>query len=133
LPDNVSMQFHETGNVSFIAVGAVTGKTFVSPSADRTGGPGLSADDDNNYRFSTCPAGEKPAGVSKYDVPDGGGGGVHGQPGMIVPVTLGGAVAAGDLVEVGAGGTAVVHAAGQVAGMAMSGGANGDDGQIKLA
>jgi hypothetical protein len=35
LPDNVSMQFHETGNVSFIAVGAVTGKTFVSPSADR--------------------------------------------------------------------------------------------------
>jgi hypothetical protein len=130
--DNVCTQFFETGNVSFKAVGDVTGKTFVAPAADVTGGPGLSSDGENLYQFGTCPAAEKPAGVAKYDVDDNDHGGVHGQPGQIVPVTCGAAVTAGDEVEVGAAGRAVPLAAGRPAGLAMSGAANGADAQIKL-
>jgi len=129
---NVSTQYHETGNVSFRAAGAVAGKTFVKPSADRTGGPGLSTDNENLYVFSTCPAGAKPAGVAKYDVANGEAGGVHGRPGMIVPVKAGAAIVAGVEVEVGAAGTAITLASGKAVGLAMSGAANGADAQIKL-
>jgi hypothetical protein len=130
--ENVSTQFKETGNVSFRAAGAVTGKTFVSPSADRTGGPGLSSDLANLYVFSTCPAGERAAGVAKYDVTDGNEGGVHGQPGMIVPVTAGATIAAGEEVQVGPAGAAIPLAAGIAVGLAMSGAAAAADAEIKL-
>ena len=133
MPENVSMQYHETGNVSFIAEAAVTGKTFVAISGDRTGGPGLSADADNNYLVSPCAAGGKPFGVAKYDVPVGEGGGVHGQPGMIVPVTADAAIAAGAEVQVGPNGRVITAAAGIKVGLCLSGvAAQGDDAQIKL-
>ena len=134
-PANVAMQFHETGNVSFRAGAAVAGMTFVAPSANRAGGPGLSTDLDNLYVMATCPAGAQPAGVAKYDVPIGGRGGVHGQPGQIVPVAAGAAITAGQRVEVGALGKAIPAASGQVAGLAMTGcTAAGQDtiAQIKL-
>jgi hypothetical protein len=115
VPSNVSTQFKETGNVSFTAVGAVVGRRFVeSASPGRTGGPGLSGDLKNQYRFKQANAGSDVIlGVAKYDVADGGSGGVHGQPGMIVEVEAiaaaadafaavvigNGAVAAGDIVE----------------------------------
>jgi hypothetical protein len=135
--DNVSTQFHETGNVSFTADGDVVGQTFVAPSADRTGGPGLSTDLANQFVFATCGAGKKAAGVAKYDVADGESGGVHGQPGMIVPVLAGAALTAGVEVMADATGKAIPHVPGtatnRALGLVMSGAASGALAQIKLA
>ena len=132
MPSNVSNQYFETGNVSFRAQGAVVGKTFLAIGADNTGGPGLSTDLENLYVMKTCTAGARPCGVAKYDVADTQAGGVHGQPGMIVPVVAGAAITAGQEVEVGAAGKAIPLASGKAAGMAMSGAANAADAQIKL-
>lgn len=136
MPTNVSTQFHETGNVSFTAVGAVTGQTFVAPVADRTGGPGLSTDLANQFKFGTCPAGKRPAGVAKYDVANLKSGSVHGQPGMIVEVLAGATLAAGDEVMSDATGKAIVHVpatpTNRVAGLVMSGATSGQLAQIKL-
>lgn len=132
MPANVSTQYHETGNVSFHAAGAVVGKTFVRVSADRTGGPGLSTDLENAWVMSTCGAGAKATGVAKYDVADQKSGGIHGQPGMIVPVTAGAAITAGQEVEVGAAGKAIPLASGKAVGQAMSGAASGADCPVKL-
>jgi hypothetical protein len=132
LPSNVSTQYFETGNVSFRATANVTGKRFVAPSGDVTGGPGLSTDMENLFRMAHCGAGLKPAGVAKYDVASGAKGGVHGQPGMIVPVTTAAAITAGVEVQSDATGFAIVKAAGVAAGLAMSGAASGADAMIKL-
>lgn len=113
MPQNVSTQFKETGNVSFTASGAVVGRRFVE-SADpgRTGGPGLSADLKNQYILKQANAGaDAIVGVSKYDVADGESGGVHGQPGMIVEVEAGAALAPGTRVTSDAQGRAVALAA----------------------
>jgi hypothetical protein len=113
VPANVSTQFKETGNVSFTAVGAVTGRRFVvSANPGRTGGPGLSGDLKNQYRFAQAAGGAAPIlGVAKYDVADGESGGVHGQPGMIVELEAGAALAPGTRVTSGADGRAVALAA----------------------
>lgn len=129
---NVGTQYFETGNVSFRATAAVTGKRFLGISGDVTGGPGLSTDLENVYRCAHAAAGVRACGVSKYDVASGAEGGMHGQPGMIVPVNAGAAIAAGQDVEVGANGQAVPLAAGRSAGLAMSSAALGADAQIKL-
>jgi hypothetical protein len=71
--------------------------------------------------------------VAKYDVPSGTVGGMHGQPGMIVPVTTGAAVTAGQQVQTDANGMAIPLAAGAIAGLAMSGAGSGADCQVKLA
>jgi hypothetical protein len=132
LATNVATQYFETGDVSFRATANVTGKRFVAPSGDVTGGPGLSTDNENMYRMAHCGAGLKPAGVAKYDVASGAKGGVHGQPGKIVPVTTGAAITAGQQVQSDASGQAIVLAAGVPAGLAMSGAALGADCQVKL-
>jgi hypothetical protein len=135
LPSNVSTQYFETGNVSFRATANVTGKRFVAPSADVTGGPGLSTDLQNVFRCAHCPAGKRPAGVAKYDVSSGSVGGMHGQPGQIVPVTTGAAIVAGAEVESDASGQAITWAgtiATAKAGLAMSGAGSGADAMIKL-
>jgi hypothetical protein len=113
VPNNVSTQFKETGNVSFTASGAVTGRRFVE-SADpgRTGGPGLSEDLKNQYIFAQANAGSDAiVGVAKYDVADGESGGVHGQAGMIVEVEAGAALTPGTRVTSDAQGRAVAIAA----------------------
>jgi hypothetical protein len=98
VPANVSTQFKETGNVSFTAVGAVIGRRFVrfASGAARTGGPGLSTDLKNQYRFrQAAVGGEVLTGVAKYDVADTKSGGVHGQAGQIVELEAGAAFAVG--------------------------------------
>jgi hypothetical protein len=132
LATNVSTQYFETGNVSFRATANITGKRFVAPSGDVTGGPGLSTDNQNLYRMATCGAGLKPAGVAKYDVASGTVGGMHGQPGMIVPVTTGAAIVAGVQVQSDGAGAAITLASGVPAGLAMSGAGSGADCQVKL-
>jgi hypothetical protein len=52
---------------------------------------------------------------------------------MIVPVTTGAAVTAGQQVQTDANGMAIPLAAGAIAGLAMSGAGSGADCQVKLA
>jgi hypothetical protein len=132
MPENVCIPFYETSDITVQASAAVTGKRFVAPSANRTGGPGLSTSATNVYVVAHAPAGAKPAGVSVYDAPSGGLLGIIGTPGRIVPVTAGAAITAGQQVEVGTAGQAIPLATGQRAGLAMTGAASGAAAEIKL-
>jgi hypothetical protein len=72
-------------------------------------------------------------GVAAYDVADNGKGMCFGTPGQILPVTALGAIAAGDIIEVGTGGKARTWAtSGEKVGIAITGAADGADAQIKL-
>lgn len=115
MPKNVSTQYKETGNVSFVATAAVIGKRFLRISGDRTGGPGLSDDLRNLYRMAHATGADRVSGVSKYDVALDDEGGVHGQPGQIVAVTAGAPIAAGQRVQSDAVGQAVPLGAGVAA------------------
>lgn len=53
-------------------------------------------------------------------------------PGMIVPVTAGAAITAGQEVEVGTAGQAIPLAAGKSVGLAVDSAANGADAAIRL-
>lgn len=137
MAENVCMPFYETSDITVQASAAVTGKRFVAPSANRTGGPGLSTSATNVYVVAHAAAAAKPAGVSVYDAPSGGLLGIIGTPGRIVPVTAGAAITAGQQVEVGTAGQAVPLAVapatpGQAAGLAMTGAAIGAAAEIKL-
>jgi hypothetical protein len=132
VPSNVCIPYFDTSDISFHADNPVTGKTFVAPSADRTGGPGLSTDTENLFKMSPCAAGAKASGVAVYDVADEKIGHMIGTPGRIVPVTAGGTINAGQEVEVGAGGKAIAKATGISVGQALSGGTNNNDVAVKL-
>lgn len=126
MPDNVSTQFKETGNISFRASAAVTGKRFLKVSGNRTGGPGLSTDLENLVVCAQAGAGQVVVGVSKYDVAIDESGGMHGQPGMIVPVNCGADITAGAKVMSDANGRAIpwvtaASEANEPAGIAMTG------------
>ncbi len=106
MQDNVSLQKKETGNVSFRAQGAVTGRRFVSP-VGHTGPTGLTTNLENLQICKQAIATDVVIGVSKYDVADGESGGMHGQPGMIVRMDSGAAIPVGARVVSDATGRAV--------------------------
>jgi hypothetical protein len=144
LPANVCTPYHATGDVSFRAGAAITGKRFVAPSANRTGGPALSTNLENVYVMSHAAANGAIAGVAKYDVAQDKRGSVYGTPGAIVPVTADGVIAAGEEIIVGTDGKAKKWTAPSLSGnaetlslpvkvgIAMTGAADGADAQIKL-
>jgi hypothetical protein len=133
MPANTCFPLYETSDITFQATAAVTGKRFVSPSADITSGPGLSATSEgSNLRMAHTTAAAKAFGVSAYDVASGAKGRVIGTPGRIVPVTAAGTIAVGAQVEVGTAGQAVVLASGVPAGIAVTAGTNGNDVYVKL-
>lgn len=133
MPANTCYPLFETSDVTFQATAAVTGKRFVSPSADFTSGPGLATTSEgSNLRMAHTTAAAKAFGVAAYDVANGKKGRVIGTPGRIVPVTAAGTIAAGAEVEVGAAGQAVTLAAGKAVGIAVSGGTSGNDVYVKL-
>ena len=126
--------FHETGDVSFQASAAVTGKRFVKISGSRQSGPGLSATaEGGNYVMAQAVSGDKAVGVAAYDSASGAKGACLGQPGKIVPVTSGAAIAAGAEVQSDALGKAITLAAGKSLGVCMTAvGAADVDAEIKL-
>jgi hypothetical protein len=139
MPTNVCTPVHMTGDLSFKAGAAVTGKRFVAPSADRTGGgtKGLSTDLQNAYVCSHAGAGIKAAGVAMYDTPINTMGGMYGTPGEVVPVTSGAAITAGAEVMSDANGKAIPLVPGTATnranGLAMTSVAGTDlDVEIKL-
>ena len=134
MPVNECHPFHQTGDVTFEATGAVTGKRFLAISGSRESGPGLaSTAEGGNYRMAHAAAAAKAAGVSGYDVASGDKGICLGTPGKIVPVTAAAAIAAGAEVEVGASGQATTLASGKAAGLCMTAASGaGVDAEIKL-
>lgn len=92
----------------------VTGRRFVGVSGDLVDGV--------TPQVAHAAAGSKPLGVAQFDsrVEDDHHVTVAHAPGLIIPVESSGAIDAGDEVEVGAAGVAVVFAAGIKAGLAVS-------------
>lgn len=115
------------------ASAAVTGKRFVVISGDRTGGGGggaegsttvgvgLSTDAENVYKVKTAGAKAAAVGVSGSDAAENAELKVYGRGhGTILPVTAGGAFAAGEEVEADAEGKAIKLAEGKALGQAMT-------------
>lgn len=113
-------------DVTVIASGAIVGKTFVNISAalDVVAGTPATA--------VTATAAGLTIGVASRDAASGSKVGIIRGPGIIVPVTAGGAIAVGAEVEVGAGGKAVAFSAGVKRGRAWSAGTNNNDVYVEL-
>ena len=123
---NVCVPFKEDGTrVTSVAEAAVTGMRGVVISGD-TAPDGL-------YTVSPAGAGDAIFGIAEWDAPVGGQVGVIRKSGIIVPVTAGGSIAAGDAVQVDAQGRVITQAAGAKVGTCLSGvAASGDVATISL-
>lgn len=106
--------------------GGVIGKTFVNISA------GLDVAVGTPIAVVTAAAAGFSVGVASRDAAVGAKLHVLRNPGEVVPVTAGGAIAVGAEVEVGANGRAVTLAAGKPRGRAWSTGTAGNDVFIEL-
>jgi hypothetical protein len=119
---NPAMPLYEYGkNVSCRATANVTGKRFVAIS-----GNGVLP----NPSAAHATAAGRVFGVSGYDVPSGDRFPVVRKG--VVPVTAGAALTAGQEVEVGAAGVAVVKAAGVAVGVVLFDAANAADAYVDL-
>jgi hypothetical protein len=117
---------------------AVVGKTFANISADIQSGPGITAValatafDGGNISVATCAAKAKPIGVFAFDRAEGEPVTIYTSPNLVVPVTAGEAITAGEEVESDAGGKAIKLAAGKAAGKAYTTAASGKDCFVRL-
>jgi hypothetical protein len=105
---------------------AVVGKTFANISGNIQSGPNIetvalpTTYDGGNIQVATAAAKSKPIGVFAYDRAEGEPVQVLHSTGLVIPVTAGEAITAGDQVEVGAEGKAIKLAAGVAAGKAFT-------------
>lgn len=113
-------------DVTAIAGGAITGKTFVNVSA------ALDVAAGTPVTVVTATAAGLTFGVASRDTASGAKLHVLRNPGEIVPVTAGGNIALGAEVEVGANGRAVTLDSGRARGRALSAGTSGNDVFIEL-
>ena len=108
---NESIPLYRPGSdVSATPTAAVKGKTFVDVSGAIAGGL---------VKVTTATAAGKAFGVAAFDAPQDGTVAVIRGSKTILPVVAGGTLAAGDEVEVGAGGKAVKLASGLAVGRAL--------------
>lgn len=141
---NDCIPYKELGTaVTAKATAAVTGKTLVTISGDRTGGGGggaegsstvgvgLSTDLENLYQVKVCGAGVKAFAVAGYDAA------INAElkvfvagHGIILPVTAAEALTAGWEVESNAEGKLVKLAAGKPVGLVLNKAASGKDAEI---
>lgn len=127
-PVNELIPFYETADrLTAQASAAVTGKTFVTVSGNRTSGPSIPATaqvgasdptEGGNYQVAPPTAAGPVLGVAMWDAAVGEKVGVIRRG--VVPVTANAAIAAGALVEVLATGRVITATAGRVVGMCMS-------------
>lgn len=134
-PQNVCIPyFEEAERVSGqVTGGTVTGKTFVKISGDLAEGPGLNTSaNGGTFQITTASAAGVKLGVAAEDGAVGAIIDVITGPGLIVPVTAGGSIAANAEVEIGSGGKAVTIASGKAVGLCLSAATNNNDAIIKL-
>lgn len=134
MPANECMPYYEPGTrITGHASAGITGKTFVAPSGNIQSGPLLaSTSEGGNIVVATCTAGARALGVAGYDVASGEKCPLLTGPGMVVPVTAGGTIAAGAEVEVGSGGKAITLASGKAVGLCLTGATNNNDAMVRL-
>lgn len=104
------------------ALVAVTGKRFVGPLGPPQSGPGIQdVGTGGNMQIQALPAaGGDVGGVAQWDAAIGEKVGVYRGAGVVVPVTAGAAVTAGQKVQVDAAGKVIPLAAGKEVGVAMT-------------
>lgn len=133
--DNSVSPLYEPGSrITAAVTAAVTGGKFVKISGNFQSGPLLStAADGGNIQVATCTAGVKALGVAGYD------GATAGDKipvicghDIVVPMTAGAAITAGNEVECDANGNPIPLATGRPCGMAISGAANGATVYVRL-
>ena len=107
-------------DITAVAGGAITGKTFVKVSAGLNPGNAVTGTSATLVTVVTNTAAGKAFGVATYDAASGARLPIICGPGRVVPVTSGAAVAAGAEVESDASGRAITLAAGKPLGMALS-------------
>jgi hypothetical protein len=135
---NECIPFYEDGDhITGYCTAAITGKTFVMISGNRSGGtfdPTQTAipADKGAPNIAPATAAGRIFGVAGYDGASGGHIEVIRGSKMVVPVTAGAALNAFQEVEVGPAQGAVPHAAGVAVGFALTGCAVGADAQISL-
>lgn len=105
------------------ATANVTGKRFVKITGNRSGG---------NIAVAHCADGDRSCGVAKYDAASGDIVGLARGKDRVVRVTAGANLTAGQEVQAGAAGVAIVAAAGAKLGYAITAAANGADAEISL-
>jgi Uncharacterized conserved protein (DUF2190) len=144
LGDNPVIPLYEPGErFSARVTAAVTHGTFVAPSGNFEGGPLLDVSaptspltGGNLPKVATCGAGAKAIGVAGFDaVADGDVIPVINGPGIVVPMTAGAAITAGQQVESNAAGNPIPWGgtiATQPNGIAISGAANGATVYVRL-
>lgn len=123
-PSNICVPLYDDGEkLTGVATAPILGFRFLKITADMPSGPGVSdAVDGGNIQVAQCVAGDASVAVSEWDQPTIGGlVGLHSQPGTVVPVDTGAAVAAGQEVQSDALGRAIPLAAGKSLGVAISG------------
>jgi hypothetical protein len=125
---NEAIPYYEGAYAQHITVhftSAATGKRFCGPLTTFQSGPALgaltAAADGGNLQAAGVPAaGGQVGGVVKYDVASGAKGGVIRGAGVMLPVTSGAAVTAGDELEVDNTGRVIPFATGRKVGKAHS-------------
>ena len=115
--------YNDGSDITCRADTAVTGKTFAAVAGPRV---------DNLVTIGTAPAGARAAGVVKYDAAADDLVGLARGSGRVITVTAGGAITAGDDVQVGAGGRAIKATDGVVVGYAVDTATNGTDVPVSL-
>jgi hypothetical protein len=117
--------FRPGADVTAQTSAAVTGKRFVNISANRDATTGLIV-------VGPCAAAARAWGVAAYDAPINSRVPVLRGKGSIVPVTAGGTIAFGAMVEVDASQRAITLAAGVAVGRAIEAGTVGNDIYVEL-
>ena len=107
-------------DITAVAGGAITGKTFVKVSAGLNPGNPVTGTSSTLVTVVTNTAAGKAFGVATYDAASGARLPIICGPGHVVPVTSGAAVTAGAEVESDASGRAITLADGKPLGMALS-------------
>lgn len=138
MPANEVTEFYTPGaGITGHCSAAVTGKRFVKISGNRQSTRAVSdATGGGNYQVAPAGNGQWALGVAAHDAAINTKVLVHCDPGEVLPVRAGAAIAAGEEVMSNANGEAIPYAAGAgivPLGRALTGAGLGDDAEIRLA